>query len=455
MSMEQPSENEKRNEQDRSLLDVPALDEELYGKFSELYFDDYEYLSGSPQFRNEQKKLFLAGEIRNPELDYPRLVAFDFVGREAAMIALKEESIRHENRAVSQAYQWRINEMLAQLRMLRATYDKDDRQFARYSEYVYGRPSETVFEYDKAQYHRVRDKALASGDSERISAANELEGLLGDMSRRLQRSNFSEAFPNAAGIDIEKVSAKEALALFIEAVKELGLDEWSVVLDESGERTDFSVSQEYKTAYIPGDEVLSQRKSILTKEKVKALIEHELATHALRRASGEGSKLRLLGLGLDRYLRGEEGLATYKQQQVEGAVDFSGFPGHFSVAIAKGVDRTNKKPRDFREIFEIVKRYHLMSMTRIEDDRPKKAEQQAWNSCVRRFRGSTGNSPGAVLTKDIVYREGNVGIYQLINRKSVEQHRFMVGKYDPTNERHLWVLDQLGLFGADPVDLSK
>lgn len=33
----------------------------------------FEYLRGDPQVRAEQKRKFLAGEIVNPQLDYPKL----------------------------------------------------------------------------------------------------------------------------------------------------------------------------------------------------------------------------------------------------------------------------------------------------------------------------------------------------------------------------------------------
>ena len=39
----------------------------------EMGFQSYEMLSGNSEYRKEEEKRFLAGEIRNPRLDYPNI----------------------------------------------------------------------------------------------------------------------------------------------------------------------------------------------------------------------------------------------------------------------------------------------------------------------------------------------------------------------------------------------
>ena len=82
----------------------------------------------------------------------------------------------------------------------------------------------------------------------------------------------------------------------------------------------------------------------------------------------------------------------------------------------------------------------------------EKASSLAWNLCMRTFRGTTGRTPGACFSKDIAYREGNIGIHTLISKGDPEQARFLTGKYDPTNPRHIWILDQ---FNITEKDLEK
>jgi hypothetical protein len=83
------------------------------------------------------------------------------------------------------------------------------------------------------------------------------------------------------------------------------------------------------------------------------------------------------------------------------------------------------------------------------------AENSAWNRCVRTFRGTTCKTSGACLSKDMVYRKGNIGIWDVINNNPEEQRRFFVGKYDPSNKRHIWILDQLGITDDNLTDLES
>jgi hypothetical protein len=125
-----------------------------------------------------------------------------------------------------------------------------------------------------------------------------------------------------------------------------------------------------------------------------------------------------------------------------GANDFSGLTGHFAISLATGMDG---KKRDFREVFEILKDYFFINSKKAPEEARKISANSAWNVCVRTFRGTTCNTPGACFTKDVVYREGNLGIWEILNSNPAEQRRFSVGKYDPSNARHIWILDQLGI----------
>ena len=181
--------------------------------------------------------------------------------------------------------------------------------------------------------------------------------------------------------------------------------------------------------------------------RLKALIEHEIGTHVARREKGERTKLKLLGLGLDRYLKGEEGIATYQEQKIEGANDFSGFDGHFAISLASGIDG---KKRNFREVFDILKNYYFIkSKKQTTEGAWESAENSAWSRCIRTFRGTSCQTPGACFTRDIAYREGNIGVWNVIKNNPEEIKRFSVGKYDPGNPRHIWILEQLNITDED------
>lgn len=170
----------------------------------------------------------------------------------------------------------------------------------------------------------------------------------------------------------------------------------------------------------------------------------------MRRHNGERSKLKLLGVGLDRYVKGEEGVATYAEQQVTGATEFAGISKYFSIAVAKGFDG---KPRNFRQTFEIIRDYNIATLKNGES-LVSRAETAAWNECVRIFRGTSGHTPGAVFTKDLAYL-GNRDIWQLVSTNSEVVLTFSIGKFDSTNPLHVAALTQLGILDEDLVTIEQ
>src|SRR5690606_25087140 len=137
-------------------------------------------------------------------------------------------------------------------------------------------------------------------------------------------------------------------------------------------------------------------------------------THVARRINGARSKLQLLGLGLARY-KDDEGIATMREQiQKEEFQEYSGFEAHLAIGLCYGLD--GKGPRDFRQTFEILKRFFKLEKV-IEGKESEEAESsannKAWNRCIRTFRGTNCSIPGICFTKDIFYRESNIEIWRI------------------------------------------
>ncbi len=419
-----------------------ALDSDLFEEFRYLYFDDYEYLATEDENREKNKKDFLAEKIDNPSFNYPLLDSFDFESKKNKFIQLKEKAKKNKNQIVTKAYIGRIDEMLEQIEMLKAAKTGDDLEFTKQSVLIYGKPSPDMFEYDKKVVSDTIKKALESESLERATATTLLQKHFPDLSyNKLIEKDF-DLLPKLVKNDRKVLKSTEIRYMFEKAVKDLDLNNWKVKIDKTGKKTNLSANQETKTVSIPNDDNIKTRMAPTTETNIKALINHELGTHAKRRENGEKSKLKLLGLGLDRFLKGEEGLASFEYQKIQGASYFAGFGSHFSVSIGVGLDG---KKRNFREVFEILKLYFLASIES-DTDRKKQAEDLAWNTCVRCFRGTTCKTPGSLFTKGHVYSEGNIGIYKLITSGSKEVERFMVGKYDPTNKNHVQILDALGIW---------
>lgn len=427
-----------------------TLDDKWYERFSACgSFEDYEYLGGEKDAREEQKKDFIAGEFENPRLDYPDLEKIDIVHREQDLLELKKDILEQEsNEVVKQVYRWKINEKIAEIRMLKETKSGNDRRVLRYSEFIYGKPEKEIFGYTMNQIKKAVDKKISDPNENVRIAAQRLSDELassfqGEQANIVELKDFMKEHSEYGSFEDVEYAADEIKTVFQQALEKYNINDWQVVV--GGKGTAVKVSQENKNVTIPADRKMKQKKLL-------ALIEHEIGTHVLRRENGERSKLKLLGLGLDRYLKGEEGIATYEEQKISGASEFAGFEGHLAISLALGMDG---KKRNFREVYEILKDYYFINSKKEESEALTYAENTAWNRCVRTFRGTTCGTKGSCLTRDIVYREGNIGIWEVVKNNSEEVKRFTVGKYDPTNSRHIWILEQLGINDKDLDDLDS
>ncbi|MDD2766877.1 MAG: DUF1704 domain-containing protein [Candidatus Moranbacteria bacterium] len=440
-----------------------ALDTQWYSQFEKIgSFQAYEYFDGDKQTREREKQTFLAGEKENPELDYPLLNLENIASREGDLLRLKELILNEEeNEVVKQVYWWKLNEKIAENRLLKAAATGDQRKFKRYSEFIYGKPSPEIFAYSLGRVRQIMKKADESENEEIRVLGSEFASLFSIKdafsvtipSREVQavaRESTLESVGDLVNINVDsdqEFSAEEIKVLFEGALQELSSEGWIVVINPN--KSGISVNQEKKSVEIPENKKLSLR-------ALKGLIAHEIGTHAARRIRGERTKLKMLGLGFDRYEAGEEGITGLREQVLEGEVkDFSGFDGHFAISLATGVDG---HPRDFRQTFEILKKYyHLQNMLKgmPREESEKKAETSAWGRCVRTFRGTNSQTPGICFTKDIIYREGNIAIWESVAKNTPEMSRWDVGKYDPSNPRHIWILDQLNITDEQLQSLEK
>lgn len=445
-----------------------ALDAKWYERFAPLTsFLFLGPLMGKDEHRAEQKTKFLSGELENPTLDYSNVDLADIDRRERELLNLKKEIIAdpETQEIVKQVYRWRINESIAELRMLRAAAKGETRRFQLYNNFVFGKPSPEIFAYSLNEMHANLDAYLTSENPEVQKVARELLKLLPQ--KMPQNTVQPISLPDAETVTQAQSVTREQLGsiinipvqggkfdiegirrVFTYALEKLGAEGWTTVPDTSG-KSWMSTEQPTKEVRIP-------KTFQLTAQRLEQLLLHEVGTHVVRRLRGERSKLMLLGLGLDRHEKGEEGLGVMREQIVKGKVEeFAHLERHLAISLAVGLD---EKPRNFREVFEIMYRHYLLpELAKGKKDRAEineSAKNKAWNLCLRIFRGTPCSERGICFTKDMVYREGNIGMWDVIREKPDEMMRFNVGKYDPANPRHLWVLDQLGITDEDLTNLE-
>ncbi len=447
--------------------DPRAYDKQWYHliTLNRSYNDPFTYLGGEAKHRKQQKEDFISGKIKNPVLDYPDINIKDIDKREKKLLEIKEYILKKEKREfVRQAYRWRINEFIAGFRMLKATAAGDTKKFQRYTEYIYGKPSVDIFSYSVEKIRANVEKYLDSDNLNQQRAAQEFFDALPTnlpeakaihlpdqdtvaCAKKIIDEEFSNLFELPPGK--EELDAEDIRLIASQILKDKKAFDWEAIITDGGSGSSMSVDQERKKFKIPETKTSSPPNFTKTAR-------HEAGGHFFRRIQGEQSRLRLLGIGLDRYDMGEEGVTTVTEQATEGTVEeFAGLSSHLAISLAVGLDG---KPRNFRDTYEWMKKYFTFLKVKNGKDlttAETEAQSNAWAICVRTFRGTDCSTPGVCFTKDIVYREGNIRIWGVLEENPDEAHRFSMGKYDPANNRHIWILNQKAISDQDLENLEK
>lgn len=432
----------------------PPLDALRYQRFLEVgAFQAYAYLDGDAEWRQMQKEAFLCGASTQPTFDYPYIDTVKLIQWEQWLTALKKDIVAHEtNDAVKRAYVWKIDEKLAEIKLLQATWAGDDMQFQKQTEYIYGKPSIEVFADDCqvlremiARCQTPHTKKAGEHLAQRMPASDVFKhtrplphNVLVDHVRQNTISAMHKLFISPLEDTENTLYTAEHIKLaFVQALKALRITGRHVDIVTTSKST-ISVNHEQKTILIPYERKLSS-------SKLQQLIIHEIGTHVLRRETGEASSLQLLGLWLDRYERGEEWIATMREQVMEEAYqDDVGLDKHLAVSLAYGLDG---KVRWFAEVYAFLVDYYIVVYL-LDDYLIQRAtylaQESAWSTTTRVFRGTQG-TPWVCFTKDAMYKEGNRAIRNLLAKDAHALDHFPLGKYDPTNPRHIAILQELGI----------
>lgn len=448
---------------------------EMYGSF-----ETESYLSGeseiSKEVREKQKKDFLQTYAQNvhinPRIEYPRLGVvepgteeergekiIDIEEYHSQLMQLKETIKAEEtNEMVRQQYIYKINEKLASLRLLKAAKEGDMRRFKHYSEFVFGTPNKEIFDYTIANVRSKAEAALQSDNQDLREAAQDLLSALPNAQSEAQFDTPSideiqlmqtkvidtlgERFRRQP-FEGKKVASEIVEFINGAFVEHNASDQWEAI-ETFGSSTAMAADQETQKVKVPTTRELGSR-------DLYAKTGHEF-THALRRINGQRSRFKLAGLGLHRYLKAEEGVTTGTELALRGTEfkEFAGESLYLTIGLGHGTDGT---PRDFYDTFRIMEKYFTfksLSLKKKEYDlveTKEKAKTSAWKNCQRAFRGSDFQTPGAVLTKDLVYRDGNIEFWLWHNDHPDDVSRLFVAKHDQTRPDHVEALLELGVFG--------
>lgn len=396
---------------------------------------DLPYLSGDPDHAIAEKERFLKGEIDSVFFYYPALNDLNVVqAKDDVLYLIGEIEKEEKNELVRRAYVDKLKEKLLFVDLLSAMKERDDMAVADLSEKLYGSLSSEQLSSALFNLHENIANALEHDDSPaRRENANIFFSVLDSFSVPIQRGLDFLSFPLLTKPEELTLSDKDIVFRFNQALSERSLHDWKSV--SAAGKSGIVVDHRSKTIFVPETRKLSER-------RMKGLIAHEIDTHIMRRENAKKSPLRLLISGLAGYIQIEEGLATYNQRVVEKRGS-NGGSRDVAFALARG---RFTQASSFREVFEIMRHYFL-ALSPFSDSATAEeyANEKAFSHTIRTFRGTSGETLGAAYARDLLYHGGLLKIQHVLKEHPEEEKRFMVGKYNPADETHRWILDELGL----------
>lgn len=391
-----------------------------------------------------QKMGFITNQIENPDLHYIGVDPEVLAARSLRFSELKKDIIASEkNTLVKALYLDKLVEEIERVKLYQAVLDEQPEEFLAATAKVYGVPQPEIWQNialklkKRKNYSTSKTPLLHQVISEyQFTLPENRERKIHKPSKEeistLQNQLFA-LFPFLQFNDLaEELEATEIVDVFDQALGSIGATGWKSTLVE-GSRTAICVMNKKKVVAVP-------HKRRVNKGTLAKLIGHEICTHVYRSSRAENSPLQLLRLGLDHYLMPEEGIATTNEQILAGKfTNFSGEAKYFAIGLVQGIDGIK---RDFRTVYEIMKEYLFLK-------HPSKDQhyfnEKSWNLCVRIFRGTPANYKGVCYTKDLIYHEGNIKLWQLLLKDPQFYPHLFLGKYDPTNAKHLQALHDLGV----------
>lgn len=422
----------------------------------------YNQLSPEPQYVKAQMADFYETG-KNPDLSAKHLDMETLDGQESGLRNFKYEILEDVSLhpLVQEAYRWRVNELLANVRMAKASAAGDTRRFDHYNYFVYGGPSTEItaavvdwFRQDALDATDGSDGVVAQAGEDMLDILPDLGGDKNSLIpsqitfERVRADHYREGGYLAvalAGIDLrgrDKITPEVGEPALEKAIHNIGAVGYT--RDKRTDTKAWAVSNANQVLTGPSEYNMPINRFI------GLPIGHELR-HVIEYVNGLRSALKLNAIGLDRYEWGNEGRAVIPEQIVYGS--FEKFAKilrwqdilrrHFSIAYALGI---TGEAQAFSEVFAAVNAVDRLWERRKTADvetADAKARQRTESLLFRSLKGTDGT--GGAYRKDMVYLEGNVRHWQLAQRDEKIISEGDKGKFDLANPRHIRIERALGV----------
>jgi hypothetical protein len=361
----------------------------------------------------------------------------------------KEESIEFR---ILENYRITVNERMAEEEMVRTRWS-NPWAFSRYNEFVYGKPDADVFgavvqefkSFANGLLHHdsevVRDKAQAA-----LNHLPDIEGGPGLLSpdpevfERVKREHYGRLgfYPLLlAGVELpetDKISDEVGEPALQVGLSNVGASHYGRGYQNGG------WSANHLDEKIMGPE----KYSWIRRRFVGLVLGHEVGSHVTERINGLRSSLRLLSIGMDRFVLGSEGRALVREQvPYDSFEEFSKIlrwndvlRRHLATSLMAGLagDDASRLENMYDTINSIDE---LWAVSRKPDDDVAAIAKSA----ERRTKALLRRVWGRGIYKDMTYLEGNIAAWKHPERIADGD----LGKYDPNNPRHRELLSEIGV----------
>jgi len=198
------------------------------------------------------------------------------------------------------------------------------------------------------------------------------------------RENANKTQPDKSP-EIDHKKSLETLEGFL---KQYGLGFWKIkILDESV--ADIQVTKR--------DTILVKKGAKFQSNRLQALLVHEIGTHVFRFENAKLQPFRLLERGTAGYLRTEEGLAVWNQNQLGLDLGDKFLTPAYQIVALYVAERMG-----FQDLF-----HYLKTTFELNDD-------LCWKLCLKAKRGFNNSEEKGSFTKDMVYFAGNRDIEKFV-----------------------------------------
>lgn len=411
----------------------------------ELGFQSYEMLAGDGDYRLEQQNAFLAGEIKNPELDYPKLDAValrsgisslhDVLSRVQSEPDMDVREIVWDSTSYRMAEMYwllSVDDMMTKRQLLQPEQvEAKARYVQELNEQLYGKPEAVITDKILGEAWAQIDAKELTDETQKLKSEleNGVTVNLGDDVEVFVRP-LKKVQDKRLPIRTEDMLSvlKEKLLQDNQDIVELVTSYWHEVVQQRPETDRHFTPQDMyevfdsvlklrdpheetgvKVIMDPDATALSwetplfavkiggRRDPISDPETMLAKVFHEFVVHGGRAINGSQTTIPVLGTGLfteagegevSDYLTFEEGLASTCEASISTEKDsWKPLDLEKSLGLALAYEG-----RDFREVFETLWRVRILMITKSGSSPTDKgiatAKNNAYTSTLRIFRGT-------------------------------------------------------------------